>query len=527
MIKKLFWEYIKQNKIKSILCILALVVSILLSLTPAQLIRIITDDYLDRNNMAVLVILICAYVLSYVLYGLSNFLKNYLLLSFSQYYFAYVRKAMINHYSKIDYRLLTDVDIGTYEGYFGNDLNSLNSLFEDGIIDMISDLFKMVGILISLYMYSYIFGLIVTAILPLIIFMTLFFQRRMLKAQKEVKSCDGNANEILFESIENIEQIKINKAYKYSKNRYETILNTNYKESQKSYFYDAIFSPIMQMIRCILIATIILVSGLKSDIFNMTVGMIISSLSLISDLFSPIENIGMEIQTIQQSIASYQRLNKFFEYSEVLNNNDEIKGYSIEIKSCSFKYEDKDVLSNFNLDIKEKDKILLKGESGKGKSTLMKLVLGLLKPNEGDVTIGGKPSFLLNEEERNRLFSIVYQDPFFNGGTIYEEMTLLNDSISKESVFDALNKVGLSKIKDIDIKLNPNEYSSGELQLFNIARILLKDSSIICLDEMNSKIDSITNKQIISLINNLFKDKTIISINHFGESINNVKIVEL
>lgn len=210
-----------------------------------------------------------------------------------------------------------------------------------------------------------------------------------------------------------------------------------------------------------------------------------------------------------------------------MNNNDEIKGYSIEIKTCSFKYEDKDVLSNFNLDIKEKDKILLKGESGKGKSTLMKLILGLLKPNEGDVTIGGKPSFLLNEEERNRLFSIVYQDPFFNGGTIYEEMTLLNDSISKESVFDALNKVGLSKIKDIDIKLNPNEYSSGELQLFNIARILLKDSSIICLDEMNSKIDSITNKQIISLINNLFKDKTIISINHFGESINNVKIVEL
>lgn len=151
MIKKLLWEYIKQNKIKSILCILALVVSILLSLTPAQLIRIITDDYLDRNNMAVLVILICAYVLSYVLYGLSNFLKNYLLLSFSQYYFAYVRKAMINHYSRIDYRLLTDVDIGTYEGYFGNDLNSLNSLFEDGIIDMISDLFKMVGILISLF----------------------------------------------------------------------------------------------------------------------------------------------------------------------------------------------------------------------------------------------------------------------------------------------------------------------------------------------------------------------------------------
>lgn len=157
----------------------------------------------------------------------------------------------------------------------------------------------------------------------------------------------------------------------------------------------------------------------------------------------------------------------------------------------------------------------------------MKLIIGLLKPNEGDVTIGEKPSFLLNEKERNRLFSIVYQDPFFNGGTIYEEMTLLNDSISKESVFDALNKVGLSKIKDIDIKLNPNEYSSGELQLFNIARILLKDSSIICLDEMNSKIDSITNKQIISLINNLFKDKTIISINHFGESINNVKVVEL
>ena len=271
---------------------------------------------------------------------------------------------------------------------------------------------------------------------------------------------------------------KINKAYKYSKNRYETILNTNYKESQKSYFYDAIFSPIMQMIRCILIATIILVSGLKADIFNMTVGMIISSLSLISDLFSPIENIGMEIQTIQQSIASYQRLNKFFEYSEVLNNNDEIKGYSIEIKSCSFKYEDKDVLSNFNLDIKEKDKILLKGESGKGKSTLMRLILGLLKPNEGDVTIGGKPSFLLNEKERNRLFSIVYQDPFFNGGTIYASPGLV--------ITSAMPLTACSKTSSTILNASREEVSGSMLAKSFSFGTMIMESTYFCISLMPS-----------------------------------------
>ncbi len=112
----------------------------------------------------------------------------------------------------------------------------------------------------------------------------------------------------------------------------------------------------------------------------------------------------------------------------------------------------------------------------------MKLALGLIKPTSGSVSIGGFPNSKLNDKMRKDLFEIVYQEPFFSGGTIYQEITLLGDIISKEGVFSALAKAGLGYIKDIDIFLNEHEYLSGELALFNIVHVIVQNPKVIFLD---------------------------------------------
>lgn len=526
MTRKILLSFVKQKKLRTFVCFSVAILSIMVSLVPAQIIRIITDGYEKMENN-VFVGLCILYTSSYVLTGLFNFLKNYLLVSFSQKTFAFMRSKMMNHYSRLDYRSLSDTNIGTFESYFGNDIDSLNSLFEDGIIDMFFDLLKVTGILISLFFYSYVFGLILLVVLPFVMWLTWFMQKRMLKAQKMVKSSDAKTNEVLYESIENISQIKINHASPYSIKRYSSILVGNYKASKKSYLYDAIFSPIMQMIRCLVITMALLASGYSPNLMAMTTGMIISSLSLISDLFAPIENIGVEIQTIQQSIASYQRIEEFMKMNEVSTTDMKVNGFKIEFINCSYAYDDVEVIKDFNLVIEEKEKLILKGESGRGKSTLMKLALGLLKPTKGEVLVGGKPSYQLTDEERRRLLSVVYQDTFFNGDSIYDELTLLDHSISKERVREVLNQVGLTNMESFDDKLDPGEYSSGELQMLNIARAILNDSSIVFLDEMNSKIDLLTSNQIVKIIENAFKDKTIFSISHFGLNIDNSKIINI
>ena len=153
--------------------------------------------------------------------------------------------------------------------------------------------------------------------------------------------------------------------------------------------------------------------------------------------------------------------------------------------------------------------------------------MGLLKPSKGKVSIGGIDTYRLDDESRKKLFAIVYQDPFFSNGTIYEEVSLLDENISKQEVRQALNQVGLDYIDDIDKILIPNEYSSGELALFNIARVIVRNPKIIFLDEMNSKIDPYTAHNIIELINKISKDKIVISISHYGELLDKARVIEM
>ena len=143
------------------------------------------------------------------------------------------------------------------------------------------------------------------------------------------------------------------------------------------------------------------------------------------------------------------------------------------------------------------------------------------------MTINDVDTYLLPNEIKNKYFGIVYQDYFFSNGTIKEEITLLNNNISEEKIYEALKLVGLTRINDINKKLNINDYSTGELSLFNIARAIVLDSKILFLDEMNAKIDYANAQNIIKVIDKISKDKIVLSINHYGELLNNSEIINL
>lgn len=171
--------------------------------------------------------------------------------------------------------------------------------------------------------------------------------------------------------------------------------------------------------------------------------------------------------------------------------------------------------------------LVFKGRSGSGKSTLFKLAYGLIKPTNGRVTINGVDTYLLSDDVKRKFFGIVYQDYYFSGGSIKEEVTLLNKDISDEKVYETLKLVGLDRITDISIPLKTSNYSTGELSLFNIARAIIFDSKILFLDEMNAKIDAISAKKIIEVIDKVSQDKMVLAINHYGDLLANSKILNV
>ncbi|MGM9971870.1 MAG: ABC transporter ATP-binding protein [Anaeroplasmataceae bacterium] len=527
-VSKVILLYFKEHKFKAFLILFMILLVTVLSLAPAQILRIIVDDAIGNSKIRILIIFSIVYALMYLLIGIITFIKDVIMLSTSQDITAKLRCNMMSHVHKIDYNSLVNTDSGTLEAYFNNDVNSINELFTSGIVNICTDFFKMLGIVVTIFIYSWLFGAIVLAIMPILILFTSFVRKRMMKAQLKTKSLEGNVNKVLLENVENIEQIKVNKAENYSKDKYSLILQNHFKTAQASNLYDAIFSPVMQIVRNIVVVSILLISGFNHNIFGMSIGMIISSISLITDLFTPIEALGMEIQTIQKSLASVKRINQFFKIpKDDKKNINEVRGINISFDNVSFGYNDKLVIKNFNLVVNNGEKVAFQGPSGAGKSTLMKLAMGLIKPTSGEVLIGDVPSYDLSDEARSNLFSIVYQEPFFSDGSILDEVRLNDKRINKDTVREALDKVGLQYITNLDEPLISSNYSSGELALFNIARIIARDTKVVFLDEMNSKIDPVTAKKIISLINENTKDKIVISINHYGDILEGAKVINI
>lgn len=303
---------------------------------------------------------------------------------------------------------------------------------------------------------------------------------------------------------------------------------------------DGIFSPVMETFKFLVIILLLALSGSRLWNFSISPGAVVALIALLLELFEPVENLGQELQTIQKSLSGLQRLNDFFLLEE--DTHEEYRGKInfeagegaaeqeppvLEFCDVSFAYEENEpVISDFNLKAEGSERIVLAGRSGVGKSTLFKLAYGILKPTRGQVLLNGRPVFDLTQEERRRYFGLVYQEPFFSGGTIYEELSLTR-GIPKEQVRQVLAQVGLSRIKDIDQPLRERDFSSGELAMLNIARMLLSECKIVFLDEMNAKIDPVTAEHMIELMDKVTQDKMVFSINHYGESLKNSRVIRL
>lgn len=523
-------QYLKQHKRRTFFAILVILATVVTALIPPQILRIIVDDILEGKKGERLFIFALIYTASYLLMGLCGLAKQAILVCISQGISKEIRIAMLKHVNRLSYLNFTKYDTASLEAYFNNDVLSINTLITSGVISICIDMFKIIGIVISIFIFSVKFGVFVLIMIPLLAWFAMFVRKRMFHAQIRTRNLEGTVNHLVYENVENMAAIKLyDKGY--SSRKYEQVLNEHFAATQTSVFYDAMFPPVMEMLKDTVIAILIVLSGFKGGFLSMSVGAVVSTITLITDLFSPVENLGMELQTIQKSMAGITRINQFFK----LNEDDE-KEKNIHIdktkpvlkfEDVSFSYDGKEnVISHFNYCIQGTDKVTLQGRSGAGKSTLMKLAYGLLKPTSGRVTINGVDTFLLPDEIKSGLFGIVYQEPFFSGESIYEELTL-HKAIPKDRVWEALELVGLKRITDLEKKFTESDFSTGELSLLNIARVILTDCRILFLDEMNARIDPATAEMIMEIMNRIAEDKMVLSINHYGNLLKNSKVLPL
>lgn len=535
LVSKSIKKVIKNNIGFCIILVLVIIAVVIISLVPPQLLKVIIDKYLINKVTAGLLSIAIIYLLVLIFIGILDVIKEAFLVVLGQKITKEIRKEMMYKLEKVNSMYFSNNDSGEVVSLFTNDVDTINSLFTNGIIGMIIDFFKIIGILASIWIFSFYLGIVTLILIPIIYLITRSFQKRMLKAQFRNRVLVGKVNNHISESLKNITMIKTYSKEKYMEDKYVEYLKDNFEAVEKINYFDSVYSPIIQLMRAIVISIIVILSSSQFNYIGISLGMVAASIDLISNLFSPIENLGMEFQYIQRAISGIKRVNEFYEEREEEEKNIRLKKevlisnprhVIIGFNNVSFSYtKDVRVLKDISFDIVAGEKITVVGRTGVGKSTLFKLILGLIKPTNGSITINEVDVYSIPNKEKRKIFGYVSQEFTFIKGSVKEQVTLQDKNISQESVEVVMKLVGLHDYvltleKGYETMIEHDKlFSQGQKQLLAIARAIVMNPPILLLDEITANLDSVTEEKVVSVLQKISTARTILSISHRLSSI--------
>lgn len=513
----------------SVLLLCSVISVVIASLIPPQILKYIVDHNLVPQKSEHLLVAAVSYVGVLLFIGIFDFAKEAILTILGQKITKEIRIEMMEKLERINARFYSDNSSGAVVSRFTNDVDAINSLFTGGIIGMMVDCLKIIGILFSIWMFSGKLGIVTLFLLPVIFGITRLFQKKMLKAQIENRILIGRVNNHISESLKNIQMIKSYSKESYMEEAYKKHLIDNYRTVEKVNFFDSIYAPFIQLVRAVVIAFIVVLSSKQLNILGISLGMIAASIELFSNLFAPVENLGMELQNIQQAVSGIKRVNDFFDETEddqkkeitsdeVIPDREKVQ---VSFHNLTFSYEeDSEVIQNITLDLKPNEKVTFVGRTGVGKTTLFKLIMGILKPTAGSITINGVDVKNIPNTEKRKIFGFVDQSFHSINGTVAEQISLRDESISRAQIEKALNFVGLAEYVDSledgkDTQVTSEAiFSQGQKQLLSIARAIVTNPPILLLDEITANLDSITEEKIVSVLQKAGEEHTILSISH-------------
>lgn len=511
--------------------VLAVAGAIVTALLPPWILGSIVDTITAGNVVPVaLVILYFAFT---VLTGLTESIREGLLTVFGQKITHALRSSMMEKYTNLTAGELTKQEPGTIVSRFVGDVDTVENLFTSGIISMFADACKIISILVVIWLKNRGLAIVLLILLPFLYWFTRTVQKNMLKAQIENRRAVGRASGHVPETLHNIRTIHTLGKERYMEQRYDEYIAESYRAVDRTNFYDAIYSPVILILNAIVVAVVMLfsVSGNAKvlTLFGMSAGTAVAVINYISQIFTPVESLGMEIQTIQSAIAGVHRINEFYaleELPERVRNLEtpvvtEEETPFVELQNVTFAYEDdsRKILHHLSFKVYPGEQVTLSGRTGAGKSTVFKLLLGLYQPGEGKVLIQGRDAFQIPENEKRSLYGYVEQTFHRVPGTVKDQITLYDDSFTMEEVREAARIAGLDATieqleKGYDTLCTSEIFSQGQWQLLSIARAAVAKPKLLLLDEITANLDAQTEEEVLRALKRASKGRTVISISH-------------
>ena len=523
-VKTVIWQTVKKQKWLSLGIILAVVGAVVTALIPPLILARIVDTITG------------------------------LLTVFGQKITHALRSSLMEKFVSLTSDNLTRQEPGTLVSRFVGDVDTVENLFTSGIISMFVDACKIISILVVIWFENKGLTVVLLVMLPFLFGFTRHVQKNMLTAQIENRKAVGRASGHVPETLHNIRTIHCLAREKYMEERYDTYIGESYQAMERTNFYDAVYSPVILILNAIVVAVVILLSASGNQsvliFFGMSAGTAVAVINYISQIFTPVESLGMEIQTIQSAVAGIHRINEFLaleeksqvvaegnmevlkdeKFAEHAGDRENLSDFSkksvsksgvpfVEFKDVTFGYDEHVVLEHLNFKVMDTDQVTLLGRTGAGKSTILKLLLGLYQPDQGEVLIHGMPAAAVRAEERRKLFGYVEQSFHMVPGTVRDQITLYDNRISDRQVKAVAELTGLKEAIErlengYDTICTPEIFSKGQWQLLSIARAAAAEPKMLLLDEITANLDAETEKSVLAALKRVAKDRTVISISH-------------
>ena len=504
----------------------AIIISILSTLTP-YLLKIIVDDYILLKNydgmLTLIMIMVGVLFLEVIFMYLFTFYANWL----GQKVIKDLRVSIFQKIIKFKMSFFDNNAVGRLVTRTVNDIETIASIFSQGLFTIIADILKMLTVLIVMLVISWELTLVVISIFPFLIYATRVFQKTMKVAFEKVRTEVANLNSFVQERISGIKIVQIFSRESLEIKNFQEI-NSRHKDAWlKTVWINSIFFPIAEISTSICIGLLVWYGGfnnIQGD--NISLGTLFLFISMSGLLFRPLRQIADRFNTLQMGMVSTERIFKILEDDSIIQDKgvismDNINGM-IEFKNVTFSYvKNEKVIDDISFKVNSGETLAIVGPTGSGKTTITNLITKFYEYDKGEILIDGVNINDLKLDNIRNKVGIILQDVFLFADTIFNNIALYNDQISLKDVQSAAKKLEIHEF----ISSLPNGYnfnvsergvtlSSGQRQLIAFLRVLVNNPDILILDEATSSIDSYSEDFIKNATKKITKGKTSIIIAH-------------
>ncbi len=459
---------------------------------------------------------------------------------FSQFYFVLwanwlgqdivkdIRVKLFRHMLRFRMKYYDNAPVGQLVTRSVSDIEQIAKIFSQGLFMIISDLLKMVVVLIFMFYMNWKLTWIVIVAMPILVFFTRIFQRKMQVAFEEVRNQIANMNTFVQERVTGMKIVQLFNREDIEATKFSEINDKHRKAWIKTILYNSIFFPIADIITSLTLGFVVLYGGIKilhGDHFT-TFGDLFSYTMFIGMLFNPLRQIADKFNEMQMGMIAANRVFDILDTDDQIQDNGTIEAPvfegSIQFKDVHFSYiKNEEIIKGINLEVNAGETIAIVGATGAGKSTIINLLNRFYEIDKGSICIDGQNINEYSLSSIRKQIAVVLQDVFLFADTILNNITLNNSDITREEVIAAAQKIGVHDFimslpngYDYNVKERGVMLSSGQRQLIAFLRAYVSNPSILILDEATSSIDTYSEELIQSATEKITKGRTSIVIAH-------------